>query len=129
MPQIQQSVDLGQVAVEAACEFRFAYLGGSHLGIECQFGFRQRRQCHEWPSASSTGFRNITAKINVAHEGRLNSVRSTQQRFFTILTESMCFRNIRSVNQYGIVGVLGELNWIAQHDLDSSLPTLVRDLS
>ena len=42
--QVEQAVHLGEMAVQAACEFGFSYAIGAHSGIQRQFRFGQGRQ-------------------------------------------------------------------------------------
>ena len=49
VPEIEQAIHLGHVAVQPAGEVGFAHLGCSHRGIEGQLGFCEHRQCGEWP--------------------------------------------------------------------------------
>jgi len=116
VPEIQQAIHLGHVTIQPAGEFRFAHVGGSHCGIKSQLGFRQSGERHEGPfAAGGAGHRDVSPEVDVTHKGRLNGIRSAQERLFSILAERVSFRDVGNVHQDSAIGVVGELDAIAQH--------------
>src|ERR1035437_78076 len=125
MAEIEQPVHLRQVPVQPPGEFRLAHPGGPHCGIEGQLGFRQCRQGNKGPFVAGAGHRNLAAEVDVAHEGRLNGIRSAQKCFFSIRAEDEGSGDLWNLDQNRIVGVLGESDVITQHGWRSFLSTLV----
>ena len=115
MSEIEQPIYLGHVAVQPAGQFGFADPGGSHCGVECQLGFRQCRQCGEWPLGASAGHWDLATIRHIADENRFNGIRCAEECFFSILAEGDGPWDVGDLDQNRIVGVLGKLDAITEH--------------
>ena len=83
--QVEQAVHLGEMAVQAACEFGFAYAIGAHGGIQRRFRFRQGRQDYGLtPQLHRRRFGNVAAILNVPAQGASECVHGFDERFVGI---------------------------------------------
>jgi hypothetical protein len=85
--RVEQAAHLGEMAVQAACEFGFSVAIGAHGGIERQFRFGQCRQDYSFtPRLHWRRFGNVAAILNVHAQGSFECVHGLRERFGGLLS-------------------------------------------
>jgi hypothetical protein len=116
VPQIEQAVYLGQMAIQPACQFGLPHASRAHRLIEGKFRLRQggeRDRCATAGRGISRG--EVLAIIDVQHERGLDRVYRARESLFAVIAEGVDLWNGRNLNANRSVGIFEQLYLVAPH--------------